>query len=248
MTAYHGGKQRGGKVIANAIYDISMEIEDEYDFTIKGYCEPFCGMLGVYKHMPKLFDESHPKLKYKAGDINESVIKMWKASQKGWVPPSKCTEKKYMNLKDSKSSALKGFIGHAYGFGGIYFGAFRSNYHKYKDNKTSAKNVTKIAKELSSVKFYQPCKYTKFSNLKGHVIYCDPPYAKYNRYYDEKMNRRVFDTEKFWDWCRKMSKDNIVFISEYKAPSDFEVLFNKSKTHNYGKTTGKNSEGLFVTY
>lgn len=42
-----------------------------------GYLEPFCGILGVYQHIPRLFQD-HPSLKYRAGDINESVIKIWK--------------------------------------------------------------------------------------------------------------------------------------------------------------------------
>lgn len=43
MTAYHGGKQRIGKEIATVIADMTQDV------TIKGYCEPFCGMLGVYQ-------------------------------------------------------------------------------------------------------------------------------------------------------------------------------------------------------
>jgi hypothetical protein len=35
-------------------------------------------MLGVYQHIPELFS-GHLRFKYQAGDINESVIKMWKA-------------------------------------------------------------------------------------------------------------------------------------------------------------------------
>jgi hypothetical protein len=46
MTAYHGGKQRIGKKLAQVIYDESMDISEEEGFQIKGYCEPFSGMLG----------------------------------------------------------------------------------------------------------------------------------------------------------------------------------------------------------
>jgi site-specific DNA-adenine methylase len=69
MTAYHGGKQRLGKRIAKAITD-NVDLSK-----VKGYCEPFCGMLGVYRHVPTHFSE------YKAGDLNLSVIKMWEAAQ-----------------------------------------------------------------------------------------------------------------------------------------------------------------------
>ena len=53
MTSYHGGKQKIGKKIANIIYEESILIEEETGFKIKGYCEPFCGMLGVYQHIPE---------------------------------------------------------------------------------------------------------------------------------------------------------------------------------------------------
>jgi hypothetical protein len=91
MTCYHGGKQRIGKVIAEEIFSISRGIADDEGFNIQGYCEPFCGMLGVYKHIPRLF--GYTDLKYKAGDANADVINMWKAAQKGWKPPHQVSEK-----------------------------------------------------------------------------------------------------------------------------------------------------------
>ena len=90
MTAYHGGKQRIGKKLARVIVEESLDIADYEGWDIKGYCEPFCGMLGVYQHIPKLFQDElggvdNPlgyKLKYKAGDMNDSVVKMWNAAKK----------------------------------------------------------------------------------------------------------------------------------------------------------------------
>ena len=79
MTSYHGGKQRIGKQIADIIVNESLDIADDENITIKGYCEPFCGMLGVYQHI--IYDEYIKKL---AGDTNKSVIMMWKKSTK-WV-------------------------------------------------------------------------------------------------------------------------------------------------------------------
>jgi hypothetical protein len=37
MTCYNGGKQRIGKSLAKIIATESLDIEDEYNFTIKGY-------------------------------------------------------------------------------------------------------------------------------------------------------------------------------------------------------------------
>ena len=86
MTWYHGGKQRIGKKLSEIIVEASYDISNEENLTIKGYCEPFCGMLGVYRHIPKqLENKFEKKLTYKAGDVNKSVIMMWKDVQKGWT-------------------------------------------------------------------------------------------------------------------------------------------------------------------
>lgn len=245
MTAYHGGKQFIGKKIAEVIYDISIEIEKDENFEIKGYCEPFCGMLGVYQHIPSLF-KKYPQLKYKAGDINRSVILMWKESQKGWKPPTKCTEEYYNKLKyNNKDSAEKGFIGHQCAFGGIYFGSYALKYGKSPNSiKQGSNNVKKVTEKVKNVKFSYG-EYTQFSNLKGYIIYCDPPYSKTFQY------KKSFNNNKFWEWCDIMSKYNIVFISEYDKPKDIEadLVFSKTSklTGNFIKKDNKSrTEKLYV--
>jgi DNA adenine methylase len=224
-AAYHGGKQRIGLEIAENIHLISTIIEDQGHFKIKGYCEPFCGMLGVYRHIPKLFVDHRPKLKYKAGDANESVIKMWQAAQKGWKPPlHKISKKEFLKLAgNGKSTAEKGFIGHFYGYMGKYFKPFRHDVSIDRIQRSSD-SISLIARDLQSVQFSYGM-YTQFSKLKGYIIYTDTPYQIQNYYYDEEDNKREFDHDAFWDWCRKMSKDNIVFVSEYDAPDDFQFLW-----------------------
>jgi DNA adenine methylase len=238
MTAYHGGKQRIGKKLPQIIYEESLDIEDDFDFTIKGYCEPFAGMLGVYQHIPELFDGHKPKLKYKAGDTNKSLILMWKALQEGWkLPTKKITKQEFITLgKNNSSSASKGFIGFFYGYMGKYFQPFRHNVSQDRLNNTINK-LHLIGKKLKQVKFRQGV-YTNFSSLKGYIIYCDPPYEIQNHYYQDGGEKLKFDNQKFWDWCRKMAKDNIVFVSEYKAPKDFEQI------HKFGK----NKEKLYLMF
>ena len=119
MTAYHGGKQKIGLKIAKVI--ISNLNKDWIDKFIIGYCEPFCGMLGVYKHIYQLFEHNNNTISYKAGDTENCVIMMWQESKKGWVPPNNVSEDLFYTLKDKKDSALKGFVGHQYSFGGQYF-------------------------------------------------------------------------------------------------------------------------------
>lgn len=243
MTSYHGGKQRIGKRLAKVIYDTSLYISNEEDFDIKGYCEPFCGMLGVYQHIPKLFKKN---IKYKAGDINKNVILMWKKAQKGWFPDIKINKKEYDKLKHSKKeSALKGFIGHHCSFGGKYFDTFRPERCKKKMIDNTIDKINDIGEELKNVSF-QSGFYTQYSNLKNYVIYCDPPYSIFNKYYDDENNILNFNHKKFWDWCRKMSENNIIFISEYKAPEDFALIYLEKSSINHNTTTKNNFERLYV--
>ena len=54
------------------------------------------------------------------------------------------------------------------------------------------------------------------------LIYCDPPYKSTQRY-----STGQFDSELFWNTMRKWSEQNVVFISEQIAPSDFEIVWTK---------------------
>jgi hypothetical protein len=233
MTAYHGGKQKLGKILSKNIIDTSMNIEN---FEIKGYCEPFCGMLGVYQYIPDLFLEEKIKMKYLAGDTNKSVINMWKKTQKGWIPPNKTTEKEYNKLKESKEySALKAYIGHQYSYGGQFFNGYAPKYGKNKDSTSASNRIVKIAEKLKDVKFKHGS-YEQFSNLKGYIIYCDPPYENSWCNYNGIKSKNSFNNDKFWKWCNKMSKDNIIFVSSYTAPKNTECIFSISR-----KLTGDDS-------
>jgi len=236
MTRYHGGKQRIGKIIAEVI----AEKVKETDIEIQGYCEPFCGMLGVYQHIPQYFEER--QMLYRAGDTNESVIMMWQQAQQGWVPPISCSESTYNRLKNQKgSSAEKAYIGYQFSFGGQYFIGYNGKYGNATSYRSVPKKVSKIANELKDVDFTTG-PYTQFSNLRNHVIYCDPPYANTKCTYPGK-----FDSNSFWNWVREMSKTNVIFVSEYIAPDDFECIYeNKKKIHCSAKRVSSGFEKLFM--
>lgn len=54
------------------------------------------------------------------------------------------------------------------------------------------------------------------------------------------------DYDFFWNWVRKISKSNYVFISEQKAPEDFEVLWEKEISRQVAiKNDFKATEKLF---
>lgn len=220
MTSYHGGKQRIGKELADIIH------KESIDINIKGYCEPFCGMLGVYQHISSRFSN---EIHYKAGDINESVIKMWCASQNGWEPPTSCNKQKFFELKNNgESTAEKGFVGHLWSFRSIYFGGYADHITTNRI-KNTANKVKKIATDLKEVEFTYGS-YDQFSKLKGYVIYCDPPYTDTRQNYTDENGHIVgFDTEKFWEWCSMMSENNIVFVSEYNQISNARLIYSNKK-------------------
>jgi len=223
MTKYHGGKQRIGDEIAEIIKRVSEQVEDDVGIRFKGYVEPFCGMLGVYRHIPELFKD-HKIFKYRAGDINGSVIKMWKASQEGWKPPTKCSEKQFYELKgNGKSSAEKGFIGHACAFRGVYFGTYYAETTTRQINNNK-KRVLHISDILSSNKVeLKNVGYSYWNKLKGYIIYCDPPYFSNSLYPDEYNKYQNFDSDAFYGWAEKMAQNNLVFISE-RAKLPYKVV------------------------
>ena len=78
----------------------------------------------------------------------------------------------------------------------------------------------------------------------GYVIYCDPPYKDTTKY-----STKGFPYEEFYDWCRVMSKNNIVLISEYSMPNDFKCIWKKESKVNFDsnrKNSDKRIERLFT--
>ena len=74
-------------------------------------------------------------------------------------------------------------------------------------------------------------------DIKNAVIYLDPPYQGTKKY--GYANQLQMDYGEFWDWVRKISKNNYVFVSEQSAPSDFTQVWEQpairttNKENNY---------------
>lgn len=221
MTSYHGGKQRIGLTISDKILLYIPIIAKDKKINIEGYCEPFCGMLGVYKHVYNT-DIFKDKNMY-AGDINLSVIKMWRSLQDNWKPPNNVSKEEYNKLRyDGNSSALKGYVGHLFTMRGIYFSTYFSHTQSRLD--CNRKRVIGMGKKMQNIIFSHGT-YDQFSHLKGYVIYCDPPYsATQQKYYNEKGELHYFNYNNFIKWCIKMSKYNIIFISDYNNIEEFNEI------------------------
>lgn len=205
MTYYHGGKKKIGKDISLIIKEIADEMKNSGEWRVRGYCEPFVGMAGVYCHVPSLLGN---RIRYIAGDLNEEVIDMWKAAQSGWKPPTKCTKSDWLKYKRSRSSPTRTFIGYSMDFRGHCFRGFNDK----KNISHQSQSVIECADKMREVEFYHS-DYEGFDELENFIIYCDPPYAGTEGYKGE------FDSQHFWRWCMKMAKNNVVLVSEYSIPS-----------------------------
>ena len=106
---YLGGKHRLGKRISDVI-------KERCPDTITSYLEPFCGALGVFRHMTQDYTCI-------ASDIQPDMIDLWTAVQKGsFRPPKKITPEYYQRLKSQKKhSAMRGFAGFLCSWNGVFF-------------------------------------------------------------------------------------------------------------------------------
>ena len=223
---YLGGKHQNGKYIAEVLNLLAPP--DEVD----GYFEPFCGSLGVFKHMTN-YNKSV------ASDIHLDLIQLWTEVQDNtFIPPNyKITDKVWEKTKKLKSpNALKAFVGFGCSFGGVFFIGNAQKYDKQgkRDFRQECINSINKIKPFIQKKnvVFENKSYDQF-NPNNMLIYCDPPYKGTTKY----KGLEDFNHNKFWQTMRKWSKNNIVVISEESAPDDFICIWEKNKRRTLLKTS-----------
>jgi DNA adenine methylase len=223
---YLGGKHGIGKAIADFL---SAQCQSGHN--IDTYLEPFCGSLGVFKHMV----QRNMYKKYIASDIHEDLIQMWKEIQDNTlVLPNHISEEEYNRLRESKSpNALKAVAGFGMSFGGKFFGGYAPKW----TGKSGRNFLNEFKHSIDKIKPIIQNKHVVFYNKsylkwkpKNMLIYCDPPYSN-----TEAYTTGDFDSNEFWNTMRLWSKNNCVFISEEKAPRDFVVVWKRKKRRTLGK-------------
>jgi len=184
-------------------------------------------------------------IKY-GNDINYYLIEMWKAVSNGWLPPKEFTEEEYKNIRNKKDDyppELVGYVGFALSYGGKWFGGWCRDSENKRDYVLEAyNNAIKQFPKLKGVKFSNKSIYEIDPKIKA-IIYCDIPYKNSTKYKDD------FNYEEFYNWCRIMtSKGNIIFVSEYSMPKDFECIWQKEIVSSLTANTGdkKGIEKLFI--
>lgn len=148
------------------------------------------------------------------------------------------TEDEYKQLRKSDKYKYKGFAGFAYSFGGKWLGGWSRNHRNDDYISRAYRQAIKQSPKLRGVKLIN-CSYQELAIPENSIIYCDPPYEGTTAYKDN------FNHADFWKWCRGKAKEgHKVFISEYKAPSDFVCVWERSIINNLNNS--KATEKLFI--
>lgn len=226
---YRGGKSRlCGKIAA---------VIESYREPGQLYVEPFVGGGSVFAEVA---NPMH------GGELNTYVAAMWNAALAGWQPPEEISEALYYEIRGDMEAyppELVGFAMVACSFGGN----FADSYARGEDGRDYAAmgrgSLLRKAVKMRGATITAG-DYRQFSDVRGAVVYCDPPYGGTGQTYQS----RKFDTPAFWDWCRMMSAENVVLVSEYSAPDDIEEVAAWTITKNIkaGSTEHKATERLYL--
>lgn len=241
---YQGSKFRHGKQIIQAIEENSDARKDWF------LIEPFVGGGNFTMHWdgPSI---GYDKCRYAVCCLN--LIKHLGLYEE-CIPHHKddgYTEEAYQRWKDLEPhdnairAAIKGYWGYSLSYGGKFFGGFRRS-----DKRDYAKESYSFAKKQSpkiqNSHFYQSdyLDLGLFDDIdRDKVIYLDPPYKGTTKYKSESSG---FNHNKFWQWTRELSRNNLVFVSEYDAPDFMEEIWQKPvSTCVSTKTSKKAVEKLF---
>lgn len=228
-----GSKSRIAKDIVPII---QKKIDDN---NIKLYIEPFCGGCNV---IDKIRCENKV-----ASDNNKYLIELFRHRKQVANLPEIVTKEHYSECREAYyqndfSNFPQWYIG-AIGFFASYSGRFydggfngqgylegRSERNYYDEAK---RNFLVQSRLLDGIHFiHGDFEEVYDDNLSDCLLYCDIPY-KGTKQYNTSLN---FDYERFWKWADRMSKRNIVIVSEYDAPAGWTCIWSKGllKTMNHG--------------
>jgi len=232
---YMGSKSR----IAKDIIPIMLK----YRKTDQYFVDLFCGWCNVIRHVDG---------KRIANDNNKYLIAMWKGLQENRERPHFIPRELYLRAKTEYKNGtniefddfLIGWIGWMGSFNGKFFNGGYSGIGKDKRNYVdeSIRNIESQIKDMDGVLFFS-MDYSEFDFNEPCLIYCDIPYKGTTGY----ATSNDFNHDKFFDWCRNMSKKgHNIFVSEYQAPDDFVCLWEKEITNSMNQfKTHKRTEKLF---
>lgn len=231
---YMGSKRR----IAKHILPIMIDAADKSGITT--WVEPFVGGANLIDKVPNRFTRI-------GSDINpHTIAALIGIRDHANELPDIVTELEYKKIKSSAPDPINSLIR----FGASFGGRFDEGYARGTDSKgvprnywlEAKRNALKQSPLLKDIDISCSC-YSELSPINS-IVYCDPPYLGTKGYRTGK-----FDSEKFFDWCRKIAKNNIVFVSEYAAPSDFVTIWSGEQKSSLAlrveESVNRSTEKLF---
>lgn len=221
--------------VYDEFYDITLEDNSTHKYILNGGIVTHnCGGANIIDKV-----NCDNKIGY---DVHKELVALLNYIKVNDDIPEIITEEEYEKVKNNKENYedwYVGLVGFCSTFGAKYFGGYaRSKKDKFNGEKSylAIKNLKKQSVNFKNITF--ECKdFRKIKNIKNHVIYCDPPYRNTTKYKTE-----TFPYEEFYDWCRQMSKDNTVLISEYWMPDDFECIWKKESKVNFDSNRNPNDD------
>lgn len=215
---YVGSKNRLSKQLAPIIQSY---VDNS---NCKGYIEPFVGGANM-------IDKIKCDKKY-GFDTHKYLIALLQQAQKDTtVFPDTIDKEMYQYVRqyqndNSFDDWFVGLVGFCASYNGKWFGGYANDVktkigtiRNYTDEAIA--NLKKQAPNLKNITFRcRDFRTIKPEKVSGYVIYCDPPYRGTTKYVTDS-----FPYDEFYEWCRVMSKNNVVLISEYWMPDDFECIW-----------------------
>lgn len=209
------------------------DVKDEfYDITINNESHRFILDGGIVTHNcggANLIDKIKCVNRY-GSDIHKYLIALLQHVQITTDDlPATFDENEYKAVRQNPDKYPEWYVGLVgfCSFGGKWWGGYPRGFKN--DSVTprdivneTIRNLIKQAPNLKDIEFFHDDYIDCGTGIRDYVVYCDIPYRNSTKYATKN-----FDYEKFYDWCKYMSQHNIVLISEYWMPDDFESIWQK---------------------
>lgn len=226
---YQGGKFYSKNEICKVIHT--------HTHTHTSFVSLFCGSCAI-----------ESKVNFGAKILNDKhfyLIEMYKGLQNGYILPDTISEEEYKYIRGHKDEdpVLTGFVGFACSFGGKWFGGYARDRRSRRNYCDAAKRSLERDMLVLKNATFLNMDYRDVPIQDGSVVYCDPPYRNTTQYGEK------FDSDEFWEYMRKISINNTVFISEQEAPEDFACIWEKEQRRTVDVNKSNNQikiEKLFV--
>lgn len=222
---YMGSKNR----IAKHLIPIMVEAANNAGITT--WVEPFVGGGNMIDKVPDRF-------KRIGHDFNEHVIyAMCDIRDRAEYLPESITEEYYKEIRGNNPEVFNSWLRFVASFGGKFdcgLARGKNSVGEYRNYISESKrNALKQSPKIRGVEFIHSD--YKDLDINNSLIYCDSPYQSATGY-----STGSFNHEEFFDWCRLMAaKGNLVFVSEYNAPDDFECVWQGEQKTNFSSSRKK---------